>query len=212
MPVPIYTPGPPGGIVSGVLLDPGASCAAFLPAVGVTAKITVQVVIGAVAPTVSPVCQAWSVYGNVTPNQLQLAAATGSTSISVSSAATIYQGQSICLQRVGGAPRIGELVTINGPMLSIVGPVVTAATSSAVLPVTPLQNSYAAGDLVYLIGDLAPWVLTFGEPSTNLILPNRPYFRSIKPDPDQYVLQVTNGDPKATVTVNISFDAITAIQ
>lgn len=201
MPSPVYSAGTPGNLLSGVSLATTKNAAAFLDlSTCIEGQVTCEL-ITATQPTAATTFSAFKAYaaGASAPITLTATAAAGATSLSVSGATGLYQGQTIAL--VTTATKVGELVTIT----SISGTTLTVPAIAAA------AGTYAIGASVYLMAQTASFVASPAIPSTGLWAANSDYSAELFLGPAQWIVSASNTATQ-TVTVNATVDKITAIQ
>jgi hypothetical protein len=203
MPSPVYAAGTPGNLISGVSVAAGGTktVAAFLDiSTCVEGQVTCEMTTGTTAPpTLGTTFSAYKAYaaGASAPITLTASAAASSTSLSVSNTTDLHAGQQVAL--VSASTKVGELVTIS-------------AISGTTLTVGATTYGYNSGDLLYLAAQTASFAVQPTNPSTGTWAPSKDYSSVLFLGPSQWIIAANNTDTAQPVTVNVTYDRITAIQ
>jgi hypothetical protein len=201
---PVYSAGTPGNLINGVTVTHAVTnaVAAFLNvSTDVEAQLVAEIVVGATAPSVIASVSVYKAYaaGASAPITLTSGAASGQTSVSVSSKTGLSVGQKVCLQQASGA-KLGEIVTVSA---------ISGSSSPFTLTTTAnLVNSYSTSDGLYYMSQTPVYAI---EPSATYTA-NTDYSVPITLGPGQYVVGTVNADTSNNFTFNVTFDLITAIQ
>jgi hypothetical protein len=200
MPAPVYSAGTPGNVINGVSVAKGANAAAFLDlSAAIEGQLNCEMTTGGTAPTAGTVFSAYRAYagGSAAPITLSAAAASGATSLSVSSTAGLHVGQNVALQQASGS-KLGEVVTIS-------------AISGTTLTVSATVNSYSVGDGLYYMGQTALFTITPSNSSGSWAA-SKDYSAPLLLGTGQYIVAANNTDASATVTVSVTADKVTSFQ
>lgn len=197
MPQPVYVAGTPGGVLggpSGVSIGAGRNAATFLDCSTIfEERLAFQIDTATSAVTVVPTCFAYPILGNGTTNTL---ASATSTSLTLSASNGVFHpNQKVLVQQTSGS-KLGEIAAIS-------------SVSGAVLTVATLENTYAAGDLVYAMEQNTSWQ---ANPIGTSIAASTDYTAPMVLGTGQYAVVVFNNDATNPITATVSGNQVQKYQ
>jgi hypothetical protein len=202
MPSPVYSAGTPGNLISAASIATTKTVVAFLDlSTCIEGQVTCELVTGTgTAPAAPTTFSAYKAYaaGASASITLTATAAAGATSLSVSNTTGLSVGQQVAL--VSASTKVGELVTISA----------ISGTTLTVTAITASTGTYASGSFVYLCAQTASFAVSPCN-AAGTWAASQDYSSVLFLCPSQWII-AANNTSAVTVTVNATYDRITAIQ